>query len=392
MKRETKTIKAGQDTKHGIVNTPVYRASTVVFDRFQDVLDTWNRTEDENEKLLFYGRKGTPTQWSLETALTELEGGYDTVLTPSGLSAISCAVLSSVHAGAHLLVTDSCYDPVRYFCTKTLQKFGVETTFYDPCIGGKVADLIRENTTAILCESPGSNTFEVQDIPAIAKVAHEGDAKVLCDNTWASPLYCQPLDLGADMSIQACTKYVVGHSDVLMGSITVRKDSYSELRSVWGHLGFHVSPDDAYLAARGLRTMAVRLERHQESALRIAHWCQTRPEIKRVMYPALVDDPGYDLWKRDFQGATGLMGLVFNRMTREAAAVFAETLELFSIGYSWGGYESLVTIYRPEQIREVNEWTEPSPIVRLHIGLEDSDDLIADLEKGFNAYHKTINT
>ncbi|MBY0509926.1 MAG: PLP-dependent transferase, partial [Rhodospirillaceae bacterium] len=294
MKKETKVVRAGLNKKRnaGVVNTPVVRGSTVVFDSVAAMRDATDRVIKKREKALYYGRRGTPTHWTLQEAITELAGGFDTVLTPSGLSACTIAILGCVKAGDHILVTDSVYEPTRNFCTGYLKSFGVETTFYDPLIGAGIAALMKPNTTLVLCESPGSLTFEVQDIPAIAAAAHKEGAKVAVDNTWASPLFCQPLALGADLSIEAGTKYIVGHSDVLIGAITGTADAIVGVQKASGALGMAVSPDDAYLATRGLRTLSVRLQRHQESALTVARWLQGRPEVARVLYPALPQDPG----------------------------------------------------------------------------------------------------
>lgn len=384
MKKDTKVIRAGHSKKRnaGIVNTPVYHASTVVFDTVADLRAVGARAL-KGEKVLCYGRFGTPTHWTLEDAITELAGGADTILTPSGVAACALAILGCVKAGDHVLVSDSAYEPTRKLCDGLLKDFGVETGYYDPCIGGGIAALLRDNTRLVFCESPGSHTFEVQDIPAIAKAAHARGAKVAIDNTWASPLYCRPLDLGADISVEAGTKYLCGHSDAVIGAVTATAEALPGLRRAVLGLGYAVGPDDVYLTTRGLRTLAVRLARHQENAMKVATWLKDRPEVKRVLYPALPDDPGHALWKRDFQGASGLMGVLLHRTSTAAAAAMIEGMEFFALGLSWGGFESLIAPSAPKTIRTAVPWTEAEPSLRLHIGLEDPADLIADLEKGF---------
>ena len=390
MKKNTRVIRAGLNKKRnaGVVNTPVVRASTVVFESVAAMRDATDRVFQKHEKTLYYGRRGTPTHWTLQEAVTDLAGGADTVLTPSGLSACTVAILGCVKAGDHILVTDSVYEPTRNFCTGYLKSFGVETTFYDSLIGAGIAALMKPNTTLVFCESPGSLTFEIQDLPAIAAAAHAGGAKVAVDNTWASPLFCQPLALGADISIEAGTKYIVGHSDALIGTITGTAEAIVGVHKASGALGMAVSPDDAYLATRGLRTLAVRLARHQDSALTVARWLQTRPEVARVQYPALPEDPGHVLWKRDFSGASGLMGVVFKQTSQAAVEALIDGMELFPLGFSWGGFESLIAPVTPT--RTARPWIDPAPGVRLHIGLEDVADLIDDLDKGLARFRKVL--
>ncbi len=392
MKKDTKVVRAGQNKKRnaGIVNTPVYHASTVVFETMAAMRQATERAVKKREKVLYYGRRGTPTHWTLQEAITQLAGGADTVLTPSGLSACATAILGCVKAGDHVLVTDSVYEPTRNFCTDFLARFGVETTFYDPLRGADIAALMRTNTALIFCESPGSLTFEVQDIPAIAAVAKRHGTKVVVDNTWASPLFCQPLALGADLVVEAATKYIVGHSDALIGAVTGTAEAIVGVQKTAGALGHAVAPDEVYLATRGLRTLAVRLRRHQDSALKVAQWLNARPEIKRVLYPALPDDPGHALWKRDFSGASGLLGVIFKRTSAAAVDAMVDGMKLFALGYSWGGFESLIAPLAPGQARTAKAWNEPTPGIRLHIGLEDADDLMADLDKGLARLRKAL--
>ncbi len=384
MKKDTILATAGRDpaANHGIVNPPVYHASTVLFPTVAAL--------DESRKDLFvgvnYGLRGTPTTFAFEEAVAALEDGHKAIAVPSGLAAITIPLLAYLGAGDHLLMVDTAYYPTRQFCDSILARFGVETTYYDPAIGGDIAGLMRDNTRVVFTESPGSLTFEVQDVPAIAEAARARGAVVMMDNTWASPLYCRPLALGVDVSIQAATKYIGGHADLMMGVVTVGEEShFRTIKGTAAELGCCVAPDDCFLALRGLRTLSVRLSRHQESALRVARWLRERPEIARVMYPALPEDPGFALWQRDFSGASGLFGAVFRDYPRAATDAFFDALELFGLGYSWGGYESLVVPTDPARFRTATEWPEPGRGLRIHVGLEDPDDLIADLERGFAA-------
>ena len=391
MKKDTKVVRGGQNKKlnAGAVNTPVVRASTVVYENMAAMREVTERIK-RREKVMYYGRRGTPTHWTLQEAITELTGAADTVLAPSGLGACTLAILACVKAGDHILVTDSIYEPTRDFCTGMLADLGVATSYYDPLIGGDIAGLFKPNTKLVMCESPGSLTFDIQDLPAIAAAAHKHGARVAVDNTWASPFFCQPLALGADLSIEAGTKYIVGHSDVLIGAVSGTAEAIADVQKTSNALGLAISPDDVYLATRGLRTLAVRLARHQESALKIARWLQSHPPVERVLYPALADDPGHALWKRDFSGASGLLSVIFKRVTDPAAAAMIDGMELFALGYSWGGYESLIAPFSPSRARTAKAWAAPQPGVRLHVGLEDADDLLADLDKGLNRFQKAL--
>ena len=364
----------------GIVSPPVWRASTILYDSVADL----ERGKTGNaDGQLFYGRRGTPTQWSLADAITSMEPeAAGTMLYPSGVAAIAGALLAVLNPGDELLMTDSAYDPTRSFCDGFLARFGVKTTYYDPMIGGGIGALINERTRAIFMESPGSLTFEVQDVPAIVAVAKARGLVTLIDNTWATPLLLPALGLGVDLSVIACTKYIVGHSDVMAGSVTANVANWGDLRRVAQQLGQYLSPDDAWLAARGLRTLDVRIQRHQESALRIAHWLADRPEVARVLHPALSSCPGHELWARDFSGASGLFSFILNGGNNKARAAMIDGLAHFGIGYSWGGFESLALPVDPQKHRSVTQWEAQGPVVRLQIGLEDADDLIADLEAG----------
>ncbi len=368
----------------GVVNTPVWRASTILYDDVAQLRATGAR---DTHHRLFYGRRGTPTQWSLADALTELEPGAEgTFLYPSGVAAVSACLLTLLSPGDELLLVDSAYDPTRSLADKLLARMGVTTRYYDPLVGAGIADLIGERTRVIFMESPGSLTFEVQDVPAIVAAARARGVATVIDNTWATPLLLPVIERGVDYSILACTKYIGGHSDVMMGSVTAGPGRFAALRDTSFQLGQVVSADDAYLASRGLRTMGVRLDRHEASALRIAQWLAARVEVARVLHPALPSCPGHDIWRRDFRGAAGLFSFVLAGGDDAARTAFIDTLVHFGIGYSWGGFESLAVPVDPQRHRSATTPDFAGPLVRLQIGLEDADDLIADLERGLDAW------
>ena len=379
--RDTLLTHAGRDPQRyaGLVNTPVFRGSTVLF---PDVKSYESRDPDDF-KAMRYGIHGTPTTFALEEAVAQLEGGHAAVALPSGLAAIVAAIAAFVKSGDHILVVDSVYGPTRSFCEKRLTPFGVAVEYYDPLIAGGIARLIRPNTTAIFCEAPGSLTFEMQDIPAIAAAAHAEKIPVLADNTWGTPYFFRSFERGVDVSIHAGTKYIAGHSDTLMGLIVTNEQCWLRVRKAVADYGYCVSPDDCFLALRGLRTIGVRMNQQQQSALRIARWLEARPEVLRVLYPALESDPGHALWRRDFSGAASLFGVVLKPVRWEAVAALIDALELFGIGSSWGGFESLAIRADPSRVRTATRWNPGGPLIRLHIGLEDPDDLLADLERGF---------
>lgn len=363
----------------GIVNPPVWRASTIVYD---SVAEMRARHADTHHRL-YYGRRGTPTQWALADALTALEPGAEaTLLYPSGLAAVTTALLAVLAPGDELLVPDTAYEPTRAFAAGMLRRLGITTRFYDPLIGGGIAALCTDRTRAIFLESPGSLTFEVQDVPAIVAVARARGITTLIDNTWATPLFLPAIAMGVDYSILACTKYVVGHSDVMLGSVTAAEGRYARLRDTSYELGQMASPDDAWLGSRGLRTMGVRLKAQGAAALRIAEWLATRPEVARVLHPALPGCPGHDIFVRDFRGSSGLFAFVLNGGDDAAHTALLDGLRHFGLGYSWGGYESLAIPADPQRIRSAVPWQAEGPLVRLQIGLEEPDDLIADLEAG----------
>ena len=363
------------------VNVPMHRASTVLFESMAElhaVQQRWNA----DEQVPTYGIFNMPQALALENAVADIEGGYRAVTYPSGLAAVAGALLACVKSGDHVLMTDSCYGPGRHFCESFLTRMGVETTFYDPLIGAGIAALLRANTTVVYTESPGSHTFEVQDIPAISKAARAHGATVIMDNAWATGLYFNAFAHGVDLVVQPATKYYAAHSDVLIGLVIAHEKSWPMLKRSTYELGQRAAPDDCFLTLRGMRTMGVRLRQHQQSALVIARWLQTRPEVARVLYPALPDDPGHALWNRDFSGATGLFSVELKPCTEAQLAAMIDGYELFGLGYSWGGFESLVVPADLRYGRTVRRWS-GGQLVRYHIGLEHPDDLIRDLTAGF---------
>ena len=382
-KPATKTVTAGRRSAltGPVVNVPVWRASTHLYENVAALEAGKSGNQDGR---FFYGRRGSPTQWSLAEALTEMEpGAHGTMLYPSGVAAVACALLSVLKSGDVLLMTDNAYDPSRSLADGFLKRFGVETRYFDPLASDYDA-LFCDRTKAILLESPGSLTFEMQDIPAICAAAQKHNVVTLLDNTWATPYFHTALDKGIDMAILSCTKYIVGHSDVMMGSVTTHEKYWTRLRQTAQQLGQTVSPDDAYLASRGLRTLSVRMKAHEASALQIAKWLQTQPDVAAVFHPALPECPGHDIWKRDFNGSAGLFSFI-HKGDAATAAAFVDALELFGIGYSWGGFESLALPVQPEKYLSIVSWDEEGTLIRLQIGLEDTDDLVADLDQAFTA-------
>lgn len=381
MKVSTTLVAAGR--RHAVtpapVNPPVIRASTFLF----DTLEQFQKAGKTPFDGPFYGRVGTPTTFAFEEAICELEGGYRSIATASGLAAISATLTAFARQGAHMLVPDTVYDPVRRFCNRTLAKFGVETTYYDPRIGAGIADFVRDTTTMIYLESPGSGTFEIQDIPAIVAIARARGIVTAIDATWATPLLLRPLALGVDISIHAATKYIVGHSDGMLGVITTNEATYAAVRAASQDLGGCAGVEECNLALRGLRTLEVRLERQSQTALQLAQWLETRPEIAAVLHPALPSFPGHDLWKRDFRGASGLFALELAPGREDSVAPLVDALRHFSIGFSWGGFESLVLPMHPET-RSLPLWQDRGPIIRIQTGLEDFEDLRADLQEALS--------
>ena len=383
MKQDTKLIALGRAPvrAQGPVNLPVHRASTILSENLDGYVHRFDG--DKRFNNVIYGSTGTQNSRALAEAVAAVESGHRTVVTGSGLSAVTMAVSAVVRAGDHVLVPDSVYGPTRWFCAEILCRYGVETSFYDPAIGAGIAEAMRESTRLVYTEAPGSLTFEMQDVPAIAKAAHERGALVAMDNTWATPLYFRPLEHGVDISIQAGTKYFAGHSDLVIGMITTATDElFKTIADQAIAFGDSASPDDCFLALRGMRSLSVRLERQSASAMKVARWLEARSEVKQVLYPALESDPGHALWKRDFGGASSLFGLAMHTTDEAAVARMVNGFDLFRIGSSWGGYESLVAYNRMPIPRTIVPWTETPFLLRMHIGLEDPDDLIADLEAG----------
>lgn len=374
----TRLAHAGNDPREffGFVNPPVVHASTVLF---PDAATLSKRAQKYT-----YGTRGTPTTDALARAIDELEGSAGTVLVPSGLTAVVVPLLAFLSAGDHVLIVDSIYMPTRTFANTILKRFGVEVEFYDPHVGAGIAALMRPNTKVVFTESPASNTFEMQDIPAIAKAAHEGGAIVMMDNTWATPLFFKALDHGVDITIHAATKYPAGHSDVLLGTVSANAACWPKLHETFINMGCCAGPDDVYQVLRGLRTMGVRLARHEQSALEIARWLEGRPGVARVLHPALESHPGHALWKRDFSGSSGIFSIVLAGGGQKQAYAFLDALKIFGLGYSWGGFESLA-VHCNLSDRVVAKGPYEGPLIRLQIGLEDVEDLKADIEAGLKA-------
>lgn len=377
-RERTRIVLAGRDPEdsYGFVNTPIVRGSTVVYPSLDAFMARKSRYT--------YGTMGNPTLDALELACNAMEGGAGVVVCPSGLLACTLPLLAALSAGDHMLVTDSVYRPTRSFCEGMLKRMGVEVEYYDPLIGTDIEAQFKPNTKVVFTEAPGSQTFEMQDIPAIAKVAHKHGAIVIMDNTWATPVFFDSHKAGVDLSIQAGTKYYAGHSDVLIGTVSARTpELYKLIRNTWEQLGVIVAPEDAFLTLRGIRTMPLRLKEQEMAGIEIAKWLQKRPEVKQVLHPALKDDPGYKIWKRDFTGASSLFSMVLNPVPHRALAAMADHLALFGMGASWGGYESLILPFDCTTYRTVTKWEAGGPCIRIHIGLEDVEDLKEDLDAGF---------
>ncbi|MGE0241593.1 MAG: cystathionine beta-lyase [Parvibaculaceae bacterium] len=374
LKPATRLIATARDySEHGIVSPAVYHASTILYPTYQAL--------KEKTQAYQYGRRGTPTSRAVETAIATLENGFASKVAPSGLAAVTTTLLSFLKPGDHLLMTDSVYAPVRTFCDTLLRNWGVVTEYYDPLLGGAVSAFIRASTRIVYCESPGSQTMEMQDVPAIAEAAHKAGALVVVDNTWSGGRYFNVFAHGGDISVHAATKYIVGHSDAMMGAVTCSEATWPRFKEGYETMGQFAGPDDMYLTLRGLRTIDVRLERHMKSALKLADWLKNRPEVEEVLYPALPGARGHELWRRDFTGASGLFSVVLKPQNEAALGRFLDGLELFSMGYSWGGFESLCVPFKPH--RSAKPWTREGTCLRFHIGLEDPDDLMTDLAAGF---------
>ncbi|NRA60856.1 MAG: cystathionine beta-lyase [Psychrobium sp.] len=382
MKQDTKIIAAGRKDSwtQGGVNPVIQRASTIIFDSVEKMQ---HATKNRANNTLFYGRRGTTTSFAFSDAMCEIEGGVGCALYPCGTAAISSALLSFLKTGDHLLMVDTAYEPTRDFCNKILANMGITTTYYDPMIGAGIKALIQDNTRVLFLESPGSNTMEVQDVPTLAAIAHQTDITVMLDNTWGSGINFKPFDYGVDISIQAATKYIVGHSDVMMGTATANEKHWPTLREHSYLLGQCASADDCYLALRGLRTLGVRMRQHEKSALKVAHWLKSHPAVDKVLHPAFEDCPGHEFFKRDFSGGNGLFSFILNRGDDAAIVRLLDGMRHFKMGFSWGGFESLILkVNGLDRLRTAKPWTETGTVIRLHIGLEDVDDLIEDLAAG----------
>jgi cystathionine beta-lyase len=380
MNKETllATLGSSPEDHHGVVNLPIYRASTILFPTY----DSFMAADNGVWPTPIYGRYGTPSTMALEDALAQVDNAEKAIVTSSGLAAIVVVLLAYLRAGDHVLIPDNVYGSTRRFCDMELSRLGVQVEYYDPLVGAGIAPLIKDNTRMVFVESPGSLTFEVQDIPAIAKAAHAKNVLVVSDSTWGASLYFRAFDKGVDINIQSATKYISGHSDLVMGVITCNAEHYKRLAQTYKNLGMTPSGDNCFLALRGLRSLAVRLAHHYESAMKVATWLQTRPEVSHVLYPALPGAPGHDIWKRDFLGASSLFGVILKTTNERAVAALCDGLELFGMGYSWGGYESLLVPVQIEKCRTATKWKYEGSLLRLHIGLEHVDDIIADLEAG----------
>jgi cystathionine beta-lyase len=390
MKNETKYIHAGRSKKwtKGIVNPPIFRASTVVYDT---VAEMKAATKNIHKNELFYGRKGTDTHFALMDAMKEIEGCAGAWFYPSGLGACTGAITAFVKTGDHILVTDSVYEPTKKFCKVNLKNMGVKTEFYDPMAGASIEELIRPNTSVIFVEAPGSVTMEVQDIPAIVKAAKKHNIVVILDNTWATPVLFDAYGHGVDVVVHAATKYFIGHSDAMIGIATANETHWPKLRDHTQRMGYCASADDAYMVLRGIRTLRLRLKQHEENALKVAHFLKKQDIVDKVFHPAFKDCPGHKNWKRDFSGASGLFSFTFNCGGEKAMTAMLDQLELFNMGFSWGGYESLAMgLYDIKKTRDATSWDAKGPLLRLHVGLEDPEDLIADLEQGLEAFKQAL--
>ncbi len=384
LRSRSRLVHLGRDgeTTQGFVSVPPFRGSTVLF---PDVATLKSR-----KQRFIYGTHGTPTTEALSEAWTAISGAAGTTLVPSGLAAIVVSLMTALSAGDHLLMTDSAYQPARIFCDSTLKRMGVETSYYDPLVGAGIAALIRANTKAVFVEAPGSQSLEVQDIPAIAAAAHAHGACVVADNTWATPLFFSPHAHGVDMAVEAGTKYLSGHSDLLLGLVSANAQWFPRLAKTVDQMAIPPGPEDVFLALRGLRTMELRLREAERQALALAHWLKARPEVARVIHPALPDDPGHAIWKRDFTGSSGLFSVVLKPASEAAVAAMLDGLELFGMGYSWGGFESLVIPFDCASYRTATRWAPGGPTLRFSVGLEDIEDLKDDLDRGFKRLAATF--
>ena len=382
-KNDTKNIIAGKRKKlsNGFVNSPIYKGSTVLFNTVEEMQ---SKMKKKNSQTLFYGRFGSPATFEFENAIADIDESYTAVATASGTAAIVASLLAVLKTGDHILMTDSAYGVSRNLTKKLLNNMGITTTFYNPNLTNKIKELITNKTKLIFMESPGSLTFEIQNISMIVDIAKKYNLITVIDNTWATSLYLKPMNYGVDISIQSATKYIIGHSDAMLGVITTNKKYAKQIRESAHNLGSCPGPEDIYLGIRGLKTLSIRLKKHQENAMKIIEWLLRQREVNRVLYPALPDNPGYKIWKKDFKGASGLFGVVLKNTRKDLIYKMLNNLKLFNMGYSWGGYESLILPVNPEKIRDTYKWNHMDLTLRIHAGLEDPDDLINDLKDNFN--------
>lgn len=384
---DTRTVHNGREpaAQGGMVNPPVYHGSTVIFPTL-DALEQMKIDHDAKDHVV-YGRLGSKSTFGLENSMANLENGFGAVSVSSGMAAVTTAILAFADAGHHILMVDSVYGPTRVFCDGLLARMGIEVTYYDPMIGSKIENLVRPNTRLIFLESPGSITFEVQDVPAIVSVARKHNIITAIDNSWATPLFYRPIDHGVNVSVTAATKYIVGHADAMLGLVTAdTEENFYHLKRCRDQLGQSLAPDDVFLGMRGMRTLAVRARHHEQQALTIAKWLQQHDEVLEVLHPALPGCPGHEIWKRDFSGSTGLFSCILKPRSKVALANMLDNMQLFSMGFSWGGFESLIVPQYPGRSRTATSWDKPGQVLRLHAGLEDVNDLIADLDQGLNRY------
>ena len=382
-KNDTKNIISGKRKKlsNGFVNSPIYKGSTVLFNTVEEMQ---SKMKKKNSQTLFYGRFGSPATFEFENAIADIDESYTAVATASGTAAIVASLLAVLKTGDHILMTDSAYGVSRNLTKKLLNNMGITTTFYNPNLTNKIKELITNKTKLIFMESPGSLTFEIQNISMIVDIAKKYNLITVIDNTWATSLYLKPMNYGVDISIQSATKYIVGHSDAMLGVITTNKKYAKQIRESAHNLGSCPGPEDIYLGIRGLKTLSIRLKKHQENAMKIIEWLLRQREVNRVLYPALPDNPGYKIWKKDFKGASGLFGVVLENTRKDLIYKMLNNLKLFNMGYSWGGYESLILPVNPEKIRDTYKWNHMDLTLRIHAGLEDPEDLINDLKDNFN--------
>ena len=382
----TRAVHNGRDSKKqgGMVNPPVYHGSTVVYSTLAELEQS--RVDHDLKDMVVYGRFGSSSTHAFENAVAELENGFGALSTSSGLSAVTTSILAFANSGDHVLMVDTVYGPTRQFCDGFLTRMGIELSYYDPMMGAEIESLIQANTTLIFMESPGSITFEIQDVPAIVDVARRHNIKTVIDNSWATPMFYQPLNFGVNVSVISATKYIAGHADAMIGLIVSDESNFYTVKNTRDHIGHVLAPDDVFLGMRGLRTLGIRAKHHEQQGLAMANWLVTNPHVTNVLHPALENCPGHEIWKRDFTGSTGLFSFILPSRPKSALADMVDHMELFAMGFSWGGFESLLVPQYPQKSRSATTWTETGQVFRVHVGLEDIDDLISDLDQAINRY------